>query len=178
MTSPDANQDDIARLLISDQPRLRLHVRTLVGDPHLGEDILQEVAVVVLRSWRSFTPGTSFRAWVNEIARRIALAECRRRGRRPLPLLAERVEEIVAAAQEEDAWDREREALRHCLQQVPDVGRKALALRYGEELSSEEIARSLGRSIDGVKGLLKRVRAQVAECIDHRLTETNAQGQS
>jgi RNA polymerase sigma-70 factor (ECF subfamily) len=161
--------EDITRLLIAELPRLRARARVMVGDAHLADDILQEVAVVVLRSQDTYQPGSNFSAWVNEIHRRVALAECRRRGRRTVALDSEVIDEIQTIALNPEAKDRERAALDHCMELLPEDGREALRLRYSEELPSEVIAARLHRSVDGVKSLLKRLRLTLSDCIERRL---------
>jgi RNA polymerase sigma-70 factor (ECF subfamily) len=163
------DEDAVCRALITDLPRLRARVRASVGDPHLAEDILQEIAIVVLKHRDRFTVGTSFQGWVTEIQRRVTWAECRRRRRVPLALADDQLDAITAAALAEDPWERERSALRACLDGMPADGRRALDLHHVHRLPLTEVAQRTGRSVDGVKALLKRLRARLHACIDHRL---------
>ncbi|MFM2090861.1 MAG: hypothetical protein RLZZ127_1350 [Planctomycetota bacterium] len=164
-----SDDHDVMRQLIAHQPRLRARIRAVVGDPHLTEDILQEIAVVVMTQRDRFEPGTSFQAWVNEIQRRTTLGLCRHRGRAPLPCSPDLLDAIEHEVREPSRWDRQREALGHCLQALPEEGRRLLLWRYGEDLSSEDLSARAGRSVDGVKSLLKRMRALLGSCIDRRL---------
>ena len=169
-----AANDEITRLLVAELPRLRLRARIMVGDAHLADDILQEVAVVVLRQHASFQLGTNFSAWVNEIHRRVLLAECRKRHQHCLALDPAVIDDIAAVIDEPDERERERTALAQCLQVLPGDGRKALRLRYWNELPSTAIAKRMRRSVDGVKSLLKRVRQMLNECIEERLQSESA----
>jgi RNA polymerase sigma-70 factor (ECF subfamily) len=168
----DTTEDELLRLLIAEQRRLQVYVRSLVGDSHLVEDVLQETAVVVMKRRDTFTPGTSFSAWVREIARRLTLAELRQRGRSEPCISPESAELVVAECGSEETWDEERQAMRTCLDRLPEDSRRALMLRYVDDCSSPQIAEQLGRSIDGAKSLLKRLRVVVAECIAHQLGRT------
>ena len=73
---------------IQDRYGLRLFqfVRGLVREPHLAQDIVQEVLERVLRKHRLYQPGTNFRAWLFEIARNQALSALRAQRRLPRPI--------------------------------------------------------------------------------------------
>jgi RNA polymerase sigma-70 factor (ECF subfamily) len=170
MTEP---KDEMIRMLIGEQRRLQAYIRSLVGHRHLVDDIMQEVAVVVMRRSETFEPGSNFFAWVREIARRVALAELRRHGHGISldPALAGVIVDQVTS--EAAIWENERTALRACLQRLPGDSRRLLAMRYVDDLPSEEIASRIGRSLDGAKSLLKRVRAQILECMRRRLPQAD-----
>jgi RNA polymerase sigma-70 factor (ECF subfamily) len=98
------------------------------------------------------------------------LAALRRRGR-VRPGISEDLAETVAdaAVAEVNVWEDERRALADCMQRLPEDGRRLLDLRYATERSVEDIAAQVGRSVDGVKSLLKRMRQTLGQCIDRQL---------
>lgn len=57
-------------------------------------------------------------------------------------------------------------ALRHCLSLLTDQPREALKAHYLEGWSLEEISKSTGRSVSGVKSWLFRLRQELAGCIE------------
>ena len=61
----------------------------VVGDRELGEDILQEAALLALGKLDTFRPGTSFGAWMGQFVRYLALNHRRKRERRRRALDAE-----------------------------------------------------------------------------------------
>lgn len=61
------------------------------------------------------------------------------------------------------------EALRECLDALPEKERSAVDLRYAQEKSRADMAQVLKMTEDGVKSLLQRIRATLAECIRRRL---------
>lgn len=61
------------------------------------------------------------------------------------------------------------EALRRCLQDLPPKQRDVLDMRYRDEKSRGEMAQFLGMSEDGIKSLLRRIRATLANCVEKRL---------
>jgi RNA polymerase sigma-70 factor (ECF subfamily) len=61
------------------------------------------------------------------------------------------------------------EALRECLKGLDERERKALELRYKEEVPREEIGRALDLSDGGVKNLMERAREKLKRCVERRL---------
>ena len=61
------------------------------------------------------------------------------------------------------------EALRRCLDELEARQRRALDLRYAEKSSRAEMARVLEMTENGVKSLLRRIRAALARCVRRRL---------
>ena len=66
--------------------RLHHFVRGLVKDAHLASDVTQEVLEKAYLKNHLYTPGTSFRAWLFEVARNQALSALRKRKRSPRPV--------------------------------------------------------------------------------------------
>jgi RNA polymerase sigma-70 factor (ECF subfamily) len=66
--------------------RLLHFVHGMVRDPHLAQDIVQEVFEKVLLKHDLYRAGTNFRAWLFEIARNQALSAMRARARLPRPI--------------------------------------------------------------------------------------------
>jgi RNA polymerase sigma-70 factor (ECF subfamily) len=60
-------------------------------------------------------------------------------------------------------------ALRECLQTLPERSRELLMQKYARGAKIQQISVEMGRSVDGVKSLLLRVRKALAECIERRL---------
>ena len=62
------------------------------------------------------------------------------------------------------------DALNECLDKVSQSSRDLLALRYHEGHSTPEIARRLDRSHAWVRTTLCRVRQQLRECVESKLS--------
>ena len=141
----------------------------------LAEDLVQETFVA---AWESRHPPEAsdpgrLAAWLRGIARNRFRMYCRRA--RANPVVAddrtlERAERVWTTAflREGDGSDY-REALRRCLDRLDAPARRAVDLRYREALGRAEMAGRLGRSEDGVKSLLRRVRAALAGCVRRTL---------
>ncbi|MCX4742701.1 sigma-70 family RNA polymerase sigma factor [Streptomyces antibioticus] len=138
-----------------------LLVRT--RDRHLAEDLTQEVFTRALRRIDAFTwQGTAFAAWLTTIAKNLYLDEIGR-GRT-------RLETPVAEFQDPQAPGRDteslalreleaveaHEAVRAALHALNDHQRHCVELRFLDELSAEETALAMGRSVGAVKTLTYR----------------------
>jgi len=96
---PNLSDDDLIRLLQAGQTefamteldqrygkRIYRFVQGMVRDPHLAQDVTQEVFEKVLVKCDLYRTGTNFRAWLFEVARNQALTMLRSRSRLPRPI--------------------------------------------------------------------------------------------
>jgi RNA polymerase sigma-70 factor (ECF subfamily) len=171
------DQDQTLRLLARETRMIQAFIRAMVCDFHLAEDILQEVFVVALQKRDQFVVGTNFGAWVREIARRVSFAKIRKSGKGDLTLTPEVLDAIEDSFDvDPDRWELERRALGACVGGLPEESRRILTLRYVEDTPITQIASAVKRSTDGVKGLLKRLRQRLADCVSARLKESGFSG--
>jgi len=152
------------------QPVVASYLSSLVPDFAAAEDLLQEVAVVLLRKFAQYDESRSFVSWALGVARYEALMLRRSQARNFLSFeadLAERVGEMY----EELApiLDERAAALRECLPNVAGRAAEVLRLRYEEALSPAQIAQRLGAGSVAVRVMLTRVRAALRECVERRI---------
>lgn len=160
----------LVRLLGQYQSMIQGYARAITGDYQLAEDVYQEVAVILARDPGVVPDGKGAAPWLREVTRRKSLELVRRLRR--MPLLSEDLLELVAGAFEpepEEAIARLKEAMSCCLQEVGPEARHILEGRYADGLSCEDIADRVGRSVQGVYGVLKRVRSSLQRCVEQRL---------
>jgi RNA polymerase sigma-70 factor (ECF subfamily) len=139
----------------------------LAGDAGLAEDLLQETLVAVWRSAGSFAGRSSPRTWLIGVARRQAHNTLRRRS---LPM-ADSAELAVLEARDpapEDAAlaNAEREELLAAIARLSLIHREALALAFGAELSTREIAEILGIPQGTVKSRLRDAKHALRTLLD------------
>lgn len=148
--------------------RVRAFVALRAPVPHLVDEITHETFVFAFRHLNNFTPGTSFHAWVRAIAHNLLRAELQRYAReqhQQARYLEVKLTELsLAAGETGPAADR----LETCLKKMPAHARELLELKYRDDLSSEEIARQLARSLAWVRTTLFRLRQQLRDCIEAR----------
>lgn len=147
-------------------------------DPHVAEDVTAQVflrALAGLPGFREQTggPESSFRVWLYQIARN-ALSNERRRARRhpvaPLDLALEMpsTEDVPSTA----ARRQEVAQALAAIDGLPADRRRALILRFVNELSTREIGQILGRSDGATRVLIHRSLQAVARHIGRRTDES------
>jgi RNA polymerase sigma-70 factor (ECF subfamily) len=157
------------------QPAVSAFVYTLVGDRRQRDEILQDIAVSVLESFANYDQSRPFLPWALGIARN-EVANARRRWGRFPALLTEAAESSLAAAVA-DVGEGERDRLAFlddCLRRVDGRPREVCDLRYRSGMSPSRIAVLLGMQPNTVAKTLQRVREQLRECIEQRMSEARA----
>lgn len=146
----------------------------MLRDGRVAEDLVQQAFVNAYEHLDRYRAGADFGAWIKAIARNLVRLELRGRAREDRRLAAyhalveARLNDASAEAREAELGD----ALRKCRELVPPPAAEALALRYDHGRDFEDVARSLGRSVEATRQLLARVRAALRDCIQKRLAES------
>jgi RNA polymerase sigma-70 factor (ECF subfamily) len=138
-------------------------------DHHAAEDLTEQVFLQALAGLHGFEErgaegASTFRVWIFQIARNAISNERRRRRRHPEgPIdLAEQLPAGVDVAR--DVVERDAAARAwQVVDGLPADRRRALRLRYVNELSTAEIAGILGRSEGAVRVLIHRALRAVAD---------------
>ena len=169
------SQEKFTRLWTEAQPLVAAYIHSLVFDFHEAEDLLQEVAVILLRKFPEYSPERPFVRWAIGAARFEVLAARRRHARSRIaysPELLDRVSE----AYEELAPELEQRAfaLRECLGEIHGRARDLLLLRYERSLKPGAISERLGIAAVAVRVMLTRTRASLRKCIERKLRTLEA----
>jgi RNA polymerase sigma-70 factor, ECF subfamily len=141
-------------------------------DRHAAEDATEQVFLQALNGLARFRDrgvggASTFRVWLFRIARNVVSNERRRLRRRPeapLELAAEIASGDDPAASA--AFRAETADVWRSLDRLADDRRRALLLRFVEEMTTAEIAAVLGRSEGAVRVLIHRALRQVARQVD------------
>ncbi|MCC6731249.1 MAG: sigma-70 family RNA polymerase sigma factor [Chthonomonadales bacterium] len=154
---PSAFDELVARY----QARLYRFAMRALQNRGEAEDAVQETFVRAYRGLGSYRPDGYFASWIY----RIALNECRRRLRSRRPTGA--LETVSACAEgptpEQAALDDERHRrVRGAVDALPEPHRVVVTLFYFDEMSVEQIARTLSISAGAVKVRLHRARERLA----------------
>ena len=173
---PTAQTEAYLRLLDQNGHWLETYVLSLVAHAPDAQDILQEVKVTLWKQFGRFEQGTNFRAWARKIATHQILNYRRSEKRRSHSVLDSEFIEAVAAEidRRAEVLDRRTDALKRCLQKLPDAQRKIVLWRYFEQCGVEEIAGKSQRSVEAVYRVLSRVRQMLNECVSRELSEVRS----
>ncbi len=129
-----------------------------------AEEMTQESFVKAWEGLRGFRGASSFRTWLFRIATNLCINRLSRR--KPVDPLSE---DIPSARRDEPAEVFRQRQLKECigsaLELLPADQRSALVLSIYEEMSYEEIAAAMGRSLASVNSLLYRARMSLRQTL-------------
>jgi RNA polymerase sigma-70 factor (ECF subfamily) len=149
-------------------------VTAIVRDPHLADDVFQDVTLLAMRRAGRIRDLEHLLLWARKAARYKALEVLRARGRGCLPL----DEDVLDALEAEwdaagpdprtDGADEQVDDLRACVQRLSPRARRILHLRYGEGLSGSQLAETLAIGVASVYVALSRIHRALRECVARR----------
>jgi len=176
LLDPEDSRRMVMRLALEHRAQLWGFLIGLAKDPAKAEDLFQNTYLILCEKWAQYRPGTNFLAWARQIARFEFLASVDPERR---PFVTAEMEVLEAAMQAAESRrgspSSRREALRRCLDQMPEArARRVLDLRYGEGLTGEKVAAQLGLSLNALYTMLSRVRRVLQDCIELRLRTEEA----
>ena len=153
------------------EPSVGRFVRSFIRDSTEAEDVLQEVALVIVDRYSSYDSTQPFIGWALGISRRIVWTHLRNKYRDRDLIRKDAIDQVSAAFERLDPHAQHmKDALAHCVKNVGGKGRRVLLLRYEEGLELKQIAERMGKSANNIGVLLYRVRSALRECIDRRLS--------
>ena len=143
-----------AQRLVELIPRLRRYARALVGDRATADDLVQDTLERAWTKLHLYRRGTDLRAWLFTVMHNVHVN--RVRASRLTDTLEDEMPELAQRAAQGDALlvrDLDRAITR-----LPDEQRAVLLLVTLEEMSYEQVARTLGIPIGTVMSRLSRAR--------------------
>jgi RNA polymerase sigma-70 factor (ECF subfamily) len=184
---PDAPERNAAETALSQQMvMLRGYLRHLVGPDH-AEDLAQEVCLEALKNPQILFRGADRGAYLRGIARHLASRHHRRIKRELV------IEEMIDLAWEASRVGRaslpatgegdagaearstsEQQALKACLEQMPEKTRSMIVWRYDEGQNAAQIAVRMKMSGDAIRMALARARQALSKCIRQRMAAGGA----
>lgn len=151
---------DALLMLIDEQHLDRTSIRRLIVDDTDADDVHQDVLIAVARSITKFRGDSSFNTWLFTVARNTAATHLRRQkdtqalGHDDVAMTdAQRLSSMIAT----------RGLLVAAVEALPDHYRSAVVMRDIEQRTYDDIADTLGLTLNTVKSRLSRGRALVAQ---------------
>jgi RNA polymerase sigma-70 factor (ECF subfamily) len=148
---------DEAQRLVDLIPRLRRYARALVGERAGADDLVQDTLERAWTKLHLYRRGTDLRAWLFTVMHNVHVNKLR--AARPTDPLDDAMPELAQRAPQSDALlvrDLDRAIAR-----LPADQRAVLLLVTLEEMSYEEVARTLGIPIGTVMSRLSRAREKL-----------------
>ena len=162
--------EPFVRVLLANQGNIYAYITSLLGDPRLAEEVLQETNVVLCRQVDQFPSITNFTAWACRIAY-FEVMTYRKRRQRDRHMFDDRLLDLVAqeANSQADEFEQRHGALAECLGELSELQRTLIMRRYGPAGSVQAIAQEYGRSPGAISQSLYRIRTALLKCIRRRL---------
>jgi RNA polymerase sigma factor (sigma-70 family) len=148
---------DEAKRLVDLIPRLRRYARALVGERNTADDLVQDTLERAWAKLHLYRRGTDLRAWLFTVMHNVHVN--RIRAARPTDPLEDEMPELAETQRQPDSLlirDLDRAIAR-----LPADQRAVLLLVTLEEMSYEEVARTLGIPIGTVMSRLSRAREKL-----------------
>ena len=148
---------DEAERLVELIPRLRRYARALVGDRAAADDLVQDTLERAWAKLHLYRRGTDLRAWLFTVMHNVHVNKVR--ATRATDPLEDEMPELAQRASQGDALmvrDLDRSISR-----LPAEQRSVLLLVTLEDMSYDEVARTLGIPIGTVMSRLSRAREKL-----------------
>ncbi len=143
--------------------RLFVFLRPRVGSDQDAEDLVQDTLLKLYRNIGAYDPAYRFSTWLYTSAGRLSIDAYRKGAAARAHLSGAPVEDVPdPAAQPEEAGDEGAAGTWAAARALGGDRYRVLWLRYGEDMSVEEIAAVIGRTRLAVRVLLHRARTSLA----------------
>lgn len=151
------------------------YLRAAVRDAAVADDLFQETMLTAWRRLEDFDRGRPFGPWLRGIAAKLVLAHHRTSVRVAAPHepevlehLSQRFDQIQSLRG--DTFNDKLDALRRCVDALPDKYSDAVQMRYHRELGLAEIGKQLELTAEAVKKRLQRAKSRLSDCLERKLT--------
>lgn len=145
----------------------------IMKDPASAEDATQDAFISAYKAIKSYRGG-SFKSWLLRIVTNTCYDELRRRKRRPQSSLDEITEDnpsVSFMADDQPGPEKHRQqvelvdAVKRCMDELPDEQRIAAVLCDIEGRDYQEIADIMAVSLGTVKSRISRARSKLRDCL-------------
>jgi RNA polymerase sigma-70 factor (sigma-E family) len=148
------------------------YATVVTWDPHLAEDITQNVLVTAQARWSRIGALDAPERYVKRMVLNEFLSWRRRRAARTVPLSRESLDAVMAPAPDPTAPRDERDAMLRLIATLPPRQRAVVALRFYEDMSIDQIAELMGCRAVTVRTHLSRALAALREALPAGLVTT------
>ena len=140
------------------EAELRRFLTRRLSDPHLADDLLQEVFLKAMRQGNGFCNLVSARAWLFEVARN-ALADHFRLRRE----MVELPDDLAAEIENPASVDCLAACIPRVLSELTEIDREAITLCDLQGMTQDDYAQLKGLSLPGAKSRVQRARKRLMQ---------------
>ena len=148
------------------------YATVVTWDPHLAEDITQNVLVRAQARWSRISALEAPEHYLKRMVVNEFLSWRRRRAARSIPLTGEVLAGLMPPAPDPTAPRDERDAMLRLIATLPPRQRAVIALRFYEDLPTDQIAEILGCRAVTVRTHLSRALAALHQAMPATLINT------
>ncbi len=161
------NRNAFANIVRRYESRVRGYCAVALSSPVLAEDAAQEIFIKAYQALGQFRGNSSFSTWIYRISANHCTDILRKLSRQKneswealIEKDGDKIEALLSTPPEAENSDQS-ELLAKLLDTLPEKSKTILVLREIHGLSYQEMADSLGCTVDAVKARLKRARQEL-----------------
>ncbi|KAA9159770.1 SigE family RNA polymerase sigma factor [Amycolatopsis acidicola] len=136
--------------------RLLRYATALTCDPHLAQDVVQEVLLRAQVRWPRISSMDAPESYLRRMVTNEYLSWRRRRASKVIASTHGKLDELGAPTADHAHRYAERDAMRHRIARLPRKQRAAILLRYYEDCTDEQIGEVLGCATGTVRSHISR----------------------
>ena len=167
------NKNEFIELLTQNYCRINSFIFCMVPNEADSEDIMQETTALMWEKFNQYEPGTNFLAWALTIAKYKIMSYQRDKKRNRIQFddqVTEMIETASKAKLTNDNSIEKIDALKKCLQKLPQKERQVVQLKYSNGQSNKTLADSQGVSVPTIYRHLSRIYLNLHNCINRNLS--------
>jgi RNA polymerase sigma-70 factor (ECF subfamily) len=168
------NENQIIEVMLQNRIRLTGFVCSIVADFHSAEDIYQKVCLQALQSPQKFNDTNHVLKWAWLACRSESLKAIRKRKHQEIIFDEHILDMIQTESQKTSLMDDPEifSILQKCLSRLPSAVQQLLQKRYISNLSGEQIAAVLNRSVNSVYMAFNRAHRALYDCMRKQIDIT------
>ena len=160
------NTEEMTLYWTHSQPIVGAYISSAIPSFEDANDVLQSVALAIVRSYHNYNKQTPFTAWAIGVARNEVLHYYRKTGRDRHVFDDDLVKQIADVYQQKSNELPEiKNALELCMSKLQGRWRQVIDFRYLRGMDARRIGQAFGISQNAVFALLHRIRHSLRECI-------------
>ncbi|MEW9554571.1 SigE family RNA polymerase sigma factor [Nonomuraea sp. NPDC050783] len=153
-------EEEFREYVMTRGPALLRAAHQLTGHPLDAEDLLQNALTKTYQAWERIEDRGALDGYVRRAMVNINISQWRRRRLEEYPS-GDELPEVVVPSAEQTPCEEVHERLERALEELPERMRAAIVLRYYEDMTEPEIARTLGISVGTVKSTVSRAMGKL-----------------
>jgi len=169
-------QDDLLKTLLDARLRLCAGLWPVLRDTHAVEDVFQVTLLRAVDAAETLRDADHALAWARVTARRLAIDHLRKHQRRTVALDEEVLDLLNAELDRrgDEAIAERLDALKLCVEGLPERSRRLVTLRYHENLPGQEAAEAMHLSLNALYQAMRRVHLALRRCVERQLQRSGA----